>query len=174
MLFLEDKMADQYKFELEDWEEVEQVVRNKLTGIKRYGEILMIDFLKAVFDAGVDAGEITGYKSALQENGIENTDDIRDEEYQAGHDDGYDEGREHGYDSGFEEGEEKGYDNGKEDGWSDGYEQGKEECYDPGYEAGYETGKNNGYDDGYDNGLEAGHDNGYGKGFEDGVESVED
>lgn len=162
-------MADAYRFEFEDWEEVEKVVRNKLTGIKRYGTDIMTDFLKAVYDAGIDEGEITGYKKALMENGIEDTDDVRDEGYQTGHDDGYDEGREHGYDSGFEEGEEKGYENGKNEGWDDGHEIGVEE----GRSEGYNDGKSDGYDDGYDEGLEAGHDDGYGKGYEDGVESCE-
>ena len=156
-------MADAYRFEFEDWKEVERVIEKKLTGIKRYGKDIMTDFLKAVYEAGVDAGEITGYKTALDENGLENTDDIRDEGYQAGQEDGYEEGRDNGYESGFEEGEEKGYDNGKSDGWNEGHKQGVEE----GREDGYNEGKNDGYDDG----LEAGHDDGYGKGFEDGVES---
>lgn len=150
-------MADAYRFEFEDWKQIEEIVGGNLPSIKKYGREIMTDFLKAVFEAGVDAGEITGYKSALTENGLEDTDDVRDEGYQAGHDDGYDEGREHGYESGFEEGEEKGYENGKNDGWDDGHDQGTDE----------------GYDKGYEEGLDAGHDNGYGKGFEDGVESCE-
>lgn len=155
-------MSDAYRFDFEDWREVERVVGGKLPSIRKYGRDIMTDFLKAVYEAGVDAGEITGYKSALMENGIDDTDDIRDEGYQAGYDDGFDEGREAGYESGFEEGEERGYENGKDDGWNEGHESGVEE------------GRQDGYDGGYDEGLEAGHDDGYGKGFEDGVESVED
>ena len=158
-------MVDSYRFEFEGWEEVQQVVGKKLHGIRGYGANIMTDFLKAVYDAGVDAGEITGYKSALRENDIEDNEDAREVAYDEGltdgREEGFNSGREEGYDDGMEDGENKGYDNGKEDG------------YEEGEQVGYDQGKSDGHDDGYDEGLEAGHDDGYAKGFEDGVESVE-
>jgi flagellar biosynthesis/type III secretory pathway protein FliH len=156
-------MTSKYRFEFEDWEEIREIVENKLQKIKGYGTIIMMDFLKAVYDAGVDEGEITGYKFALNENGISDSDDEDRNDYQSGWDDGYEDGQSTGYDTGHEDGEETGYDNGKEDGFNEGFDQGKEE--------GYSAGRENGYNEGHEEGYNKGFDEGYANGFEFGEKS---
>lgn len=141
---------DAYKFDFVDMDDVALFVGKNLPKIKKYGKMILFDFLNAVHDAGVDAGEVIGYRNALQENDVEDNGDLN----QRAFDDGYEEGREAGYENGVEEGEEKGYDNGKNDGEQDGFDQG----YDEGKEEGIVEGKEEGWDNGYASGFKDGED----------------
>lgn len=134
------KKYKRHRFDFEDWEEVEEVIKTKLPDIKKYGKILMFDFLKGVYDAGCDEGEIIGYKSALQENNL-NTEDEDEIKYDEGFDDGQEAGRQQGYDEGFDDGVESGVESGYKTGREDGEESGKESGYESGWEDGIESTK---------------------------------
>ena len=141
---------DMDTFDFENWNAVERYIINSWPRSQKYNLNTMTDFLRCVYNTGMDTGEIDGYKLALKENGINNED--VDDKYQEGYADGYEDGETYG----SEEGVSLAYDTGKGDGYSDGYEEGRKDGWNEGYEEGEKTGRDAGYDDGYGKGYEDG------------------